>query len=48
MQAIWKFELIDIAGLQEVRMPEGAEILCFQAQNDRPCLLAKVNLPVFS
>ena len=40
-RAIWKFPL-DIVDLQAIEMPDDAEILCCQEQDDRPCLWAAV------
>ena len=39
---IWKF-LIDTTDMQEIEMPEGAEILTVQLQHGKPCLWAIVN-----
>ena len=39
---IWKFEL-KITGMQEVYMPEGAELLSVASQNGNLCLWAMVN-----
>lgn len=41
-QTIWKFELKN-EGVQELKMPEGAEILTVQTQYEKPCLWALVN-----
>ena len=42
MISIWKFEL-EITDAQSILMPEGAEILCVQNQDEIGCLWAKVN-----
>jgi len=39
---IWKYPLL-ATGRQIVRMPEGAQILTVQTQNDAPCLWALVD-----
>lgn len=39
---IWKFEL-KLTGMQEVRMPEGAELLSVANQNGNLCLWAMVD-----
>ncbi len=41
-QTIWKFELTD-SDEQQIEMPEGAQILSVQMQNNKPCLWALVN-----
>jgi len=38
---IFKYELKDV-GIQEIQLPEGAEILCIQTQNDIPFIWAVV------
>lgn len=42
MKTIWKFEL-QINDMQELTMPDGAEILSVANQNDKLCLWAMVN-----
>ena len=39
MMTIWKFPL-PIADRFTLRMPEGAQVLCVQAQRNAPCLWA--------
>lgn len=41
MQVIYKYPLT--GPMTALRMPEGAEILCVQMQNDIPCVWALVN-----
>lgn len=41
-KTVWKYELLAI-DMQGVSMPIGAEVLCVQAQNDVPCLWARVD-----
>jgi hypothetical protein len=36
---IWKFPL-KVTDVQDIRMPQGANILCVQAQFDSPCIWA--------
>lgn len=40
-KSIWKFQL-HTTGVQTVEMPEDAEILCIQTQNEEPCIWALV------
>lgn len=42
MKTIWKFTL-DITDLQDVAMPEGAEILTVQTQRNKICIWAVVD-----
>ena len=39
---IWKYQL-QTTDSQEVKMPEGAKILCLQMQNSNPCIWALVD-----
>lgn len=39
---IWKYELQN-EGVQELKMPKGADILTVQTQYEKPCLWALVN-----
>lgn len=40
-QVIWKY-VLDVRDRQELQMPQGAQILCVQSQNDNVCLWALV------
>lgn len=40
-KTIWKFTL-ETTDIQRVEMPENAQILCIQTQNEEPCILALV------
>jgi hypothetical protein len=40
-KTIWKFEL-ETTDIQEKWLPVGAEILCIQTQNGKPCIWAIV------
>lgn len=40
-KVIWKYELA-VTDLQTISMPPGAEILCVQTQNNKPCIWAMV------
>lgn len=42
MKTIWKYE-IDIAARQKISMPMGANFLCLQLQNGRPCVWFEVD-----
>lgn len=42
---IWKFEL-NTVDTQEVLVPDGAEILTVQVQNEKPCIWALVDINV--
>lgn len=42
MATIWKFKL-DICDFQEIEMPIGSTILCFQMNDNIPCIWASVN-----
>jgi hypothetical protein len=42
MKMIWKFPLVEMAS-QEVKMPEGAQILAVQGQAGQGCLWALVD-----
>ncbi|MDD1553134.1 hypothetical protein FO615_06025 [Riemerella anatipestifer] len=42
MKAVYKYPLF-VQGVQFVSLPKGAEILCVQEQNGKPCLWALVN-----
>lgn len=39
---IWKFPLV-VDDMQEILMPDRAEVLAVQVQNDRPCIWALVD-----
>lgn len=43
MTRIYKYPLQPMGGVQSIEMPQGADILSVQAQNDRPTLWAAVN-----
>ena len=40
-KTIWKFQLL-VIGIQSIEMPENAEILCIQIQNEDPYIWALV------
>ena len=40
--AIWKYPL-EVADEQTVNLPNGAQVLCVQNQNEVPCIWAKVD-----
>lgn len=42
MKQIWKFE-IEVTGSQHITMPVGADVLCIQMQNGRPCIWVEVD-----
>lgn len=42
MTVIWKYPLV-IRGAQEIEMPIGAQFLCVQVQQDKPCIWAQVD-----
>jgi len=42
MKQIWKFPL-QVATFQYIHMPEGAEVLTVQEQDNIPCIWAKVD-----
>lgn len=42
MTEIWKFKIEKAEGDIEIEMPALSEILCVQAQDDQPCIWAKV------
>ena len=42
MKVIWKYPLI-VSRNQTIRMPEGAQVLCVQMQDDEPHLWAMVD-----
>jgi hypothetical protein len=43
MEKIFKYELKITQGNQTILMPKGADILCFQEQNDTPYIWAAVD-----
>ena len=42
MKTIWK-NLLEVADVQKVELPEGAEILTVQTQHEHPCIWALVD-----
>lgn len=42
MSVIYKYPLV-VDGSQDIRMPEGARILCVQVQRETPCIWAAVD-----
>jgi hypothetical protein len=41
-KSIWKF-VLETTDTQQIEMPEGAEILTIQTQNEHPCIWALVD-----